>query len=204
MITLPRFYPLAASSVGVATLVEAGARWVQLRIKAAPPDRLRMEVAAAQVICRRRGVTLVLNDYWALAMELGVAWVHLGQEDLDQADWPACRRHGLKLGLSTHDDAELERALAFRPDYLALGPVWPSQLKPMHWAAQGVGKIADWKRRCGDLPLVAIGGITLERAPACLAAGADAVAVSSDVFAAEAPAVRARAWVASIDAGWAA
>lgn len=195
MIVLPRFYPLTDSAAGVERLAAAGARLIQLRIKSASHATLRQEVLASQASCRRHGASLVLNDYWALAIELGVEWVHLGQEDLDQADWSACRRCGLKLGLSTHDDAELERALAHAPDYLALGPVWPSRLKPMHWAAQGVERIAEWKRRVGERPLVAIGGITLERAPICLAAGADVLAVSTDISAASDPAARTRDWV---------
>ena len=195
MIVLPRFYPLTDSAVGVERLAAAGARLIQLRIKSAEAGFLRQQVLASQASCRLHGASLVLNDYWSLAIELGVEWVHLGQEDLDLTDWSACRRHGLKLGLSTHDGAELERALAHAPDYLALGPVWPSRLKPMHWAAQGVERIAEWKRRVGDLPLVAIGGITLERAPACLAAGADALAVSTDISDASDPAARTRDWV---------
>ncbi|MHC1479240.1 thiamine phosphate synthase [Frateuria aurantia] len=195
MITLPRFYPLTASAAGVALLAGAGARLIQLRIKSCEPSVLRTEIQAAQVACRRHGATLVLNDYWTLAIELGVGWVHLGQEDLARADWRACRRHGLKLGLSTHDEAELEHALAHAPDYLALGPIWPSRLKPMHWAAQGTETIGRWRQRIGALPLVAIGGVTLERAVSCLRAGADAVAVSTDIAAATDPAARVGLWL---------
>lgn len=201
MMRLPRFYPLTGTAAGVQQLAAAGAGLIQLRIKQMPPARLRPEVEAAQAICRRHGATLVLNDYWVLALELGVEWVHLGQEDLDTADWAACRRQGLKLGVSTHDEAELERALCLAPDYLALGPIWPSRLKPMHWAAQGLGRIGAWKRRIGGMPLVAIGGITLERAPSCLAAGADVLAVSTDVSAAADPAERVRQWLRQIGQG---
>ncbi|MBP1473980.1 thiamine phosphate synthase [Frateuria sp. MAH-13] len=192
---LPRFYPVVDSAALVRDLAAAGARLVQLRIKQADDDRLRREIADALAACRRHGAQLVVNDHWELAIEQGADFVHLGQEDLDGADLPALRRHGLRLGVSTHDRHELARARGVRPDYVALGPIWPTALKAMPWAPQGVGRIGEWKRAIGTLPLVAIGGITLERAPACLAAGADAVAMVGDVVRHADPPARARAWL---------
>jgi thiamine-phosphate pyrophosphorylase len=116
--------------------------------------------------------------------------------DLADADVGAIRRAGLTLGLSTHDEAELETALKHKPDYVALGPIYPTTLKVMRFAPQGLERIALWKRRIGKIPLVAIGGITHERAAAVYAAGADCIAVVSDVTQNSNPDARVRAWLA--------
>lgn len=192
-----RFYPVVDSADWVARMAAAGARLIQLRIKNLPQEALQREVERAQAACRAHGAMLVLNDHWRLAIALGLGFLHLGQEDLDQADLAAIRAAGLRLGVSTHSEQELDRALSVRPDYVALGPVWPTTLKQMPWAPQGVERLAIWKKRIGALPLVAIGGITLERVPACLEAGADAVAVVSDVVANADPEARAHAWIAA-------
>ncbi|MCQ8240730.1 thiamine phosphate synthase [Rhizosaccharibacter radicis] len=194
-----RFYPVVDDAAWVRRVVRAGAQLVQLRIKAGPDgtldrDRLGHEVWSAEAACREHGATLVLNDHWRLAIDRKLSFLHLGQEDLDDADLPAIRRAGLRLGVSTHSAEELDRALSVAPDYVALGPVWPTTLKVMPWAPQGTDRLSDWKRRLGDVPLVAIGGVTLERVPACLEAGADAVAVVSDVTRAADPDDRARRW----------
>jgi len=123
-------------------------------------------------------------------------FVHLGQGDLDGADLPALRRAGVRLGVSTHDDAELERAQRLRPDYIALGPIYPTLLKVMPWAPQGLARISEWKRRVAAVPLVAIGGLTLERLPGVFAAGADVAAVVTDIVRDANPEARARAWLA--------
>src|SRR5215471_15355321 len=121
MIGLDPFYPVVPSADWVARLVTAGTRFIQLRIKDQPEHELRREVRAAKVLCDRHGVDLVVNDYWRLAIDEGCRWVHLGQEDLADADVVAIRRAGLRLGVSTHDHAELDRGLAAEPDYVALG-----------------------------------------------------------------------------------
>ena len=87
------------------------------------------------------------------------------------ADVKALRRAGIRIGVSTHDHAELDKGLAVDPDYVALGPIYPTLLKQMPWAPQGTARLAEWKRLIGDRPLVAIGGLTLERALLCLAVG---------------------------------
>ncbi|MBV1705138.1 MAG: thiamine phosphate synthase [Hyphomicrobiales bacterium] len=198
MSTLPDpFYPIAPDAGWVARLVGAGARFVQLRAKDLDDAAARAEVAAALDACRRAGATLVVNDHWQAAIALRAPWLHLGQGDLDHVDMAAIKAAGIKLGLSTHDLRELERALAHDPDYVALGPIWPTTLKRMPFAPQGVEKIADWRRRVGARALVAIGGVTLERAEACFAQGADGVALVSDVTAAADPEARVRAWIAA-------
>ena len=87
-----------------------------------------------------------------------------------EADLAAIRAAGLKLGISTHSDAELDAALAAEPDYVALGPIYETKLKAMTWAPQGLSRIAEWRRKIA-CPLVAIGGITLDRAASVLEAG---------------------------------
>ena len=193
--TLPRFYPIFDSADWVERALSAGVRMVQLRIKDTPAPALRAEIARARDLARATGATLVVNDHWRLAIELGCDWLHLGQEDLEAADLNAIRAAGLRLGVSTHDGAELDRALAVHPDYVALGPVWPTILKKMPWAPQGLGRVADWKRRVGALPLVAIGGLTPDRGRAALDAGADVVAAVTDITLHPDPDTRMREWL---------
>ncbi len=179
---LPRFLPL-------------GLKLVQLRIKDQPEAELRRQIAEAKSLCAEAGCQLIVNDYWQIALDLGCDYVHLGQEDLDEADVDAIRAGGVRLGVSTHDDAELERALALKPDYVALGPVYHTILKAMKWAPQGVEKVTGWKQRVGDVPLIAIGGLTVERAPAVFEAGADVISVVTDVLLAESPEARLTEWL---------
>lgn len=192
---LPRFYPVFDSAAWVARAMPLGVKLVQLRIKDAPEDVLRNEIITALDLCRQHGALLVVNDHWQLAIELGVDWLHLGQEDLDTADIHAIRRAGLKLGLSTHDHAELERALALAPDYIALGPVYPTILKKMKWTEQGLDRLTEWKARIGDIPLCAIGGMSVARAPGAFAAGADTVAAVTDITLNADPEARMREWL---------
>lgn len=193
--TLDPFYPIVDSAEWLRRLLPCGVKLVQLRVKDLGEDATRREVRSAKQLCAAAGCQLIVNDYWRLALEEGCDFVHLGQEDLDGADIPAIRRAGLRLGLSTHDDAELERALALAPDYVALGPVYPTILKKMKWDPQGLARVTEWKRRIGDRPLVAIGGLTVERAPAVLAAGTDVLSVVTDITLNPAPEARTRAWV---------
>lgn len=193
-----RFYPVVPNLDWVRRLVP-GARLIQLRLKDAPEPELRRQAAEAAALCRAHGALLVLNDFWRVAIDLRLDAVHLGQEDLQDADLAAIRAAGLRLGISTHGEAELDAALAAAPDYVALGPVYPTTLKVMPWAPQGLDRLGQWKRRIGALPLVAIGGITLERAPGCLRAGADCVAVVSDVLAHATPEQRAWDWREAVE-----
>lgn len=192
---LPRFYPIFDSAEWVARAVPLGVRLVQLRIKDRPDAALRTEIRTALACCRQHGAALVINDHWQLAIELGADWLHLGQEDLDAADIAAIRRAGLKLGVSTHDHAELDRALALTPEYIALGPVYPTILKQMKWSEQGLDRLTEWKALVGDIPLCAIGGMSVERAPGAFAAGADTVAAVTDITLNAAPDARMRAWL---------
>lgn len=193
--TLPRFYPIFDSADWVARAVPLGVRLVQLRIKDRPDDALRAEIQTALACCRQHGAALVINDHWQVAIELGADWLHLGQEDLDTADIAAIRRAGLKLGVSTHDHTELDRALALAPEYIALGPVYPTILKKMKWTEQGLDRLTEWKGLVGDIPLCAIGGMSVERAAGAYAAGADTVAAVTDITLNADPDTRIRAWL---------
>ena len=195
--TLDPFYPIVDSPTWVRRLVNVGARLIQLRVKDKDEASLLGQTREALAICRAAGAQLIVNDYWRIAIEAGADFVHLGQGDLDEADIPAIRARGMKLGVSTHDEAELERALGLEPDYVALGPIYPTILKAMPFAPQGLARIGEWKRRIGAIPLVAIGGLTVERAKLCLAAGADSAAVVTDITLNADPEGRAREWLAA-------
>ena len=193
--TLPRFYPIFDDVSWLARTLPLGVRLVQLRLKDRPLPDLRAQIRRARDLCRAAGAVLVVNDHWQLALEEGCDWVHLGQEDLDRADMAAIRAGGLRLGISTHDRDELARALALRPDYIALGPVWPTILKKMKWHQQGVEKLTEWKAAIGDIPLVAIGGLTPERALMAFAAGADVASAVTDITLNPDPEGRVRDWL---------
>ena len=193
---LPRVYPIVDSAAWLPRLAPQGVRLVQLRIKGATEQAVRAQIETARACCVAAGVQLVVNDYWRLALAAGCDFVHLGQGDLDGADIPALRRAGVRLGISTHDERELERALALRPAYVALGPIYPTLLKVMPWRPQGLARIGEWRRRIGSLPLIAIGGLTPERLAGVFAAGADVAAVVTDIMRAADPEARVREWLA--------
>ncbi|MCO6389360.1 thiamine phosphate synthase [Aliihoeflea sp. 40Bstr573] len=196
---LDPFYLIVDSADWIARLVPQGVKLVQLRIKDADEATLRREIRSAKAVCERHGCTLVVNDYWQLAIEEGCTFVHLGQEDLAEADRDAIMRAGIGLGVSSHDSVELEAALAARPDYVALGPIYPTILKKMKWAPQGPARLASWRDRIGDLPLVAIGGLTPERLPGVFENGADHAAVVTDITLNADPEARTRKWIAATE-----
>src|SRR5260221_9646809 len=189
------FYPVVDSVAWVARLAALGVGTVQLRAKDLDDSQSLQLVSEALAVTKGTQTKLVVNDYWRAAVVAGAKHLHLGQEDLVDADLKAIRDAGLTLGLSTHDDAELETALRAQPDYIALGPILPTTLKSMRVAPQGIPKITEWKRRIGDIPLVAIGGIKLEQARQIFAAGADSIAVVSDITQNADPDARVRAWL---------
>lgn len=190
-----RFYPIFDHPAWLPRALPLGVRFFQLRLKDLPDATLRAHIAIARDAARAAGATMVVNDHWRQAIDLACDWLHLGQEDLDTADLPAIRRAGLRLGISTHDEAELDRALSLAPDYVALGPVWPTVLKQMRWHEQGTGRLRQWKDRIGALPLVAIGGLSVERAAPAFEAGADCVSVVTDITLHPDPEARIAAWM---------
>jgi thiamine-phosphate pyrophosphorylase len=190
-----RFYPVVDSVAWVARLTALGVGTIQLRAKELDDAGSLQLVSDALEITKNTPTRLVVNDYWRAAIVAGAKHLHLGQEDLAEADLGAIRQGGLTLGLSTHDDEELETALCAEPDYIALGPIFPTTLKAMRFAPQGIAKIAEWKKRIGAIPLVAIGGIKFEQAAEIFAAGADSIAVVSDVTQNADPDARVRQWL---------
>src|SRR3981081_1065408 len=190
-----RFYPVVDSVAWVARLAKLGVGTVQLRAKDLDDGAALQIVTDALAVTKDTPTKLVVNDYWRAAIVAGAKHLHLGQEDLAEAYLKAIRDAGLTLGLSTHDDAELETALRAEQDYVALGPIFPTTLKSMRFAPQGIPKIAEWKKRIGNIPLVAIGGIKLEQAREIFAAGPCSIAVVSDVTQHADPDARVRAWL---------
>jgi thiamine-phosphate pyrophosphorylase len=192
---LDPFYLIVGNADWIERLVPLGVKLVQLRVKDRPEPVLRAEIRRARDICTAHDCQLVINDYWRLAIEEGCDFVHLGQEDLRDADIAAIRAGGLKLGLSTHDEVELETALAAQPDYVALGPIWPTILKKMKWAPQGLDRLRDWKTRVAPLPLVAIGGLNVDRLEDVFSHFADSAAVVTDITLNPDPEQRTRQWI---------
>ncbi len=190
-----RFYPIVDSVAWVARLTRLGVGTIQLRAKNLNDVDALAIVREALAVTKGTPTKLVVNDYWRAAIEARAQHLHLGQEDLVDADLKAIRAAGLTLGVSTHDDEELAIGLAAKPDYVALGPIFPTTLKSMRFAPQGIPKIGEWKKRVGNIPLVAIGGIKFEHAAAIFAAGADSIAVVSDVTQNADPDARVRQWL---------
>ena len=190
-----RFYAVVDSVAWVARLTKLGVGTVQLRTKNLDDAAALAAVKEALAVTRGTPTQLVVNDYWRAAIDAGAEHLHLGQEDLAEADIPAIRRAGLTLGLSTHDEDELDNALRHKPDYVALGPIFFTTLKAMRFQPQGIERITAWTLNIGDIPLVAIGGIKIEHAADIFAAGANSIAVVNDVTQNPDPDARVRAWL---------
>jgi thiamine-phosphate pyrophosphorylase len=197
---LDRFYPIVPDIGWIERIVPLGVKLVQLRIKDAPAGDVEAQAQRAASICKENNCTLVLNDYWEVALDAGIGFIHLGQDDLRGADLEAIKLAGIKFGVSTHDRAELDLALAAEPDYIALGPIYETKLKAMPWAPQGLDKIKEWRGKIGKIPLVAIGGLTPERATGVLEAGADSLAVITDFLTAADPEARIQFWLRQLQA----
>lgn len=174
-------YPVVDSLEWIDRLLQAGVTTIQLRIKDLPDQQVEADIIAAIALGRQYDARLFINDYWRLAIKHGAYGVHLGQEDLDTADLAAIQRAGLRLGVSTHDDHELARAIAVRPSYIALGHIFPTQTKVMPSAPQGLTELTRHLATLTQYPTVAIGGISIERVPAVLACGVGSVAIVSAI-----------------------
>jgi thiamine-phosphate pyrophosphorylase len=196
LIRLDPFYPILPDTDWLARLLPLGIKLVQLRIKDRPDAVIRDEIDTAVTLCAAHDCQLVVNDYWQEAIDAGAGFVHLGQEDLAKADLAKIKDAGLKIGISTHSHEELAAALAARPDYVALGPVYPTKLKKMPWHPQGLARVGEWRAGIA-CPLVAIGGITLDRALNVLDAGADSVAVITDIVTNQDPETHVKNWIAA-------
>lgn len=191
------FYLIVPDAASVQRFARLGVRTIQLRAKGLDSAAARREIVAGLDATMGTECQLVVNDYWREAMSAGADYIHLGQEDLADADLSTLKAAGLRIGISTHDEQELAIALAAEPDYVALGPIFPTATKSTGRSPQGTAPIRAWRRRIGpSMPLVAIGGITLENAQSLIGAGADSCAVVSDVLQSASPETRARAWLA--------
>lgn len=193
--TLPRFYQIIDDVQWLERFLPLGLELVQLRIKQKPDAFVRDQIKQAKALCDTANCQLIINDYWQMALDQGCDFIHLGQEDLRDADLNTIRQHGVKFGLSTHGKAELQIAIDTKPAYIALGPVYHTILKAMKWKPQGVERVGRWKARIGNIPLVAIGGLTLERAPQVYEQGADSISVVTDVLLNEKPEQRLKDWL---------
>ncbi|MGI9520834.1 MAG: thiamine phosphate synthase [Hyphomicrobiaceae bacterium] len=194
-IGLDVFYPIVPDIDWLARIVPLGVQTVQLRIKDVADEEIRRQIGAALEICARHDCQLIVNDYWRAAIDAGANFIHLGQEDLAEADIVEIKASKLRLGVSTHSDEELAVALSVAPDYVALGPIYETRLKAMPWSPQGLTRVSQWKEIIGDMPLVGIAGITIRRADGVLAAGAQAVAIISDFLMHDEPERRISEWV---------
>ncbi len=181
------FYPVVPDAEWVQRLLGWGVRTIQLRFKAVghTPEEIEREVQAAVAAGRAvPGAQVFINDHWQAALAAGAYGVHLGQEDLDAlsaADLYTLQASGVRLGVSTHTPAELARAKAAQPSYVAIGPVYPTTLKKMPYDPVGLERLKLWAADGAPYPVVAIGGISLERMPGVMACGVDGVAVVSAV-----------------------
>lgn len=180
-------YAVLPDATWVGRMACAGVPTVQLRFKSDDTDAIEHEVRAAVNAVQGTGALLFINDHWQAAIEAGAYGVHLGQEDLDTADLHAIRNAGLRLGLSTHGYAEMLRADALSPSYMALGAVFPTTLKRMVTAPQGTGRLQRYAQLMRAYPLVAIGGIDAERLPQVMASGVGSAALVRALVAADNP-----------------
>jgi len=175
-------YPVVDSVEWIARLLEAGVKTIQLRVKDLPDEEVEPAIIQAIALGQQYQAQLFINDYWRLAVKHRAYGVHLGQEDLDTADLAAIHAAGLRLGVSTHDDTELARAVAVKPSYIALGHIFPTQTKEMPSAPQGLQELGRHiKQLDGSFPTVAIGGISIDKAPSVLATGVGSIAVVSAI-----------------------
>jgi thiamine-phosphate pyrophosphorylase len=180
-------YAVLPDAQWVARMARAGVPTVQLRMKSEDPFAVSREVKAAVQAVQGTGALLFINDHWQAAIEAGAYGVHLGQEDMVDANLESIRAAGLRLGLSSHGYAEMLRADAFSPSYLAMGAVFPTTLKRMATAPQGAGRLHAYARLMRHYPLVAIGGIDASNLAQVKTSGVGSFAVVRAITAASEP-----------------
>jgi len=184
-------YPVVDSADWIEKLIPTGVETIQLRIKEdiSPWDQARISKEIQQAVALTKGTScqLFINDHWQLAIEHGAYGVHLGQEDLFTADIDAIRKAGLRLGVSTHGYAEIQRIKSLAPSYIALGHIFATKTKDMPSQPQGIDRLKDYVDLCGDIPTVAIGGINSARCKAVADTGATHIAVVTAITEAPSP-----------------
>ena len=192
---LDKFYPIFETSDWLERLLPIGIKLVQLRIKDKSKREVQSEIKKAKLLCYNFNTQLVINDYWEIAIDENCDFVHIGQEDLVDCDIKKLKSYNIKIGISTHDQKELNTALLHEPDYIALGPIYPTILKKMKWSQQGVSKLLEWKNQIDKIPLVAIGGMTPSRSVKAFNYGADIVSAVTDITLNEDPEARVKEWL---------
>jgi len=190
-------YPIVDRAHWIKDLAGARPSLIQLRIKDLAGVQLELEIKEAIRLSKELGISLFINDFWQLAIKYGAFGVHLGQEDLADADINLLREKGIRLGISTHCYFEAARAQAIRPSYIAFGPIFHTALKAMDFAPQGLENLKLW-RDLFELPLVAIGGINLDRGTAVAKTGVDIISVVRDILLNPTPLGQAQAWKSKI------
>jgi thiamine-phosphate pyrophosphorylase len=178
-------YAVLPDAAWVARMVELEVPTVQLRFKSDDAAAVQREVNAAVQAVQGSQSLLFINDHWQAAIEAGAYGVHLGQEDMQDAPLERIRARGLRLGLSSHGYVEMQRAAQHEPSYIALGAVFPTTLKRMETAPQGLGRLNKYARLMRHRSLVAIGGIDLAAMPSVLQSGVGSVAVVRAITGAE-------------------
>ena len=192
---LDKFYPIFETSDWLGRLLPIGIKLVQLRIKDKSKKEVRSEIKKAKLLCYNFNAQLIVNDYWEIAIDENCDFVHIGQEDLLGCDIKKLKSNNIKFGISTHDQKELNTALIHEPDYIALGPIYPTILKKMKWSQQGVSKLLEWKKQLDKIPLVAIGGMTPSRSIKAFNYGADIVSAVTDITLNHDPEARVKEWL---------
>ena len=180
-------YPIVDRASWLVRLLPLGVKVIQLRVKDLVGDELKAEILQCIKLANEYNCQLYINDYWQLAIECGAYGVHLGQEDIDDADLLAIAQAGLRLGLSSHCFYEVARAKTIKPSYIAFGPVYATQTKDMPWVPQGETGLPYWRAQLTDFPFVAIGGIHGERFEKVKAQGVDSISMISAITQAEKP-----------------
>jgi hydroxymethylpyrimidine kinase/phosphomethylpyrimidine kinase/thiamine-phosphate diphosphorylase len=198
-------YPVVDSADWIDALLPTGVTIIQLRIKedegACNHKRIGEQIQRAVALTKGTSCQLFINDHWQLAIEHGAYGVHLGQEDLFTADIEAIKKAGLRLGVSTHGYAEIQRVKKLAPSYIALGHIFATTTKDMPSKPQGIKRLKQYVDLCGNIPTVAIGGINSARCKAVADTGVTHVAVVRAIT--EAPCPDAAYHTLSKEAGFA-
>jgi thiamine-phosphate diphosphorylase len=175
-------YPVVDRADKLEPLYRCGITTAQLRVKDLTGDALEQEIIEAIKISEKQHVRLFINDYWQLAIKHRAYGIHLGQEDIQEADTQAILDAGIRLGISTHTPEEIDIALGFEPSYLAIGPIYEPISKELTYPTVGIAQLKAWASAV-PYPIVAIGGITEENISNVVAAkAASGIAMISGVL----------------------
>lgn len=179
-------YPIVDSINWLTQLYQWGVTTVQLRVKSESQIVLETLISKAQALAQFHQTNLVINDHWQLAIKYHAQIVHLGQQDLLTADITAIKKAGIKIGISTHNQKEIDKALKCQPDYIAFGPIYHTDTKVMPYRLKGCDKLRDCCQRV-DCPVVAIGGINRKNIVDVINTGVSGIAMISAITQAQDP-----------------